>query len=555
MHFRFNALGREVRRRTTATPRRRGARRGSRGRGRRRAPIVLEGGSIPVDGAGTLLDDRAVPAAPQPQPRAVARARSRRRCASRSASRRSSGSAIGLVEDRDTDGHVDLIAAFTRPGAGAAPDASRRTTPTTSTARRTARPRWRRPGIDVIELSRSCPYVEVGGETVAVGYLNLYVCNGGVIVPVCGDDQRRRGAAIDRAPPTRAARSSAVPGARAGVRRRRAALHHPAGAGRAVDDMSERPSPDGRAAAPVARARPVRRRAAAARWVLVQQRWHPDPDEHQAALARGDPRRGRGGRAARVPAGAHAVALLRDHARRAGGGRRAQPEDLQDGPTFAFAARARRRETGAYVHASLYERADGPRRPGLQHRDRASRPTARWSSRTRKLHIPVTAGYYEDHYFRPGPADGDPFPRRASELGERARLGFPTCWDQWFPELARAYSLAGAEVLVYPTAIGSEPDHPEFDTAAAVAAGDRRQRHRQRHVHGGGQPDRRRAAADVLRLVASSPTPTAGSSSRRRATSPPCSSPTSTSISASDWLELFPFLTTRRPDAYGSLTG
>ena len=45
-----------------------------------------------------------------------------------------------------------------------------------------------------------------------------------------------------------------------------------------------------------------------------------------------------------------------------------------------------------------------------------------------------------------------------------ARLGFPTCWDQWFPELARAYSLAGAQVLVYPTAIGSEPDHPGFDT-------------------------------------------------------------------------------------------
>jgi N-carbamoylputrescine amidase len=45
-----------------------------------------------------------------------------------------------------------------------------------------------------------------------------------------------------------------------------------------------------------------------------------------------------------------------------------------------------------------------------------------------------------------------------------ARLGAPTCWDQWFPELARAYSLQGAEVLIYPTAIGSEPDHPDFDT-------------------------------------------------------------------------------------------
>ena len=46
-----------------------------------------------------------------------------------------------------------------------------------------------------------------------------------------------------------------------------------------------------------------------------------------------------------------------------------------------------------------------------------------------------------------------------------ATFGFPTCWDQWFPELARAYSLAGAEVLVYPTAIGSEPELPAFDTA------------------------------------------------------------------------------------------
>ena len=47
---------------------------------------------------------------------------------------------------------------------------------------------------------------------------------------------------------------------------------------------------------------------------------------------------------------------------------------------------------------------------------------------------------------------------------EGARLGLPTCWDQWFPEVARAYSLQDADALVYPTAIGSEPDHPDFDT-------------------------------------------------------------------------------------------
>jgi N-carbamoylputrescine amidase len=43
-------------------------------------------------------------------------------------------------------------------------------------------------------------------------------------------------------------------------------------------------------------------------------------------------------------------------------------------------------------------------------------------------------------------------------------IGLPTCWDEWFPEVARNYSLRGAEILAYPTAIGSEPDHPDFDT-------------------------------------------------------------------------------------------
>lgn len=73
------------------------------------------------------------------------------------------------------------------------------------------------------------------------------------------------------------------------------------------------------------------------------------------------------------------------------------------------------------------------------------------------------AGYHEDTYFRAGPAE-DAYPvYRPAELGGAA-LGLPTCWDEWFPEVARAYSLAGAEVIVYPTAIGSEPDFPHFDT-------------------------------------------------------------------------------------------
>lgn len=85
--------------------------------------------------------------------------------------------------------------------------------------------------------------------------------------------------------------------------------------------------------------------------------------------------------------------------------------------------------------------------------------------KTRKLHIPVTEGYFEDQYFAPGPEFADAYPVATLELSNSSvSLGFPTCWDEWFPELARIYSLRGAEVLVYPTAIGSEPDHPDFDT-------------------------------------------------------------------------------------------
>jgi len=185
----------------------------------------------------------------------------------------------------------------------------------------------------------------------------------------------------------------------------------------------------------------------------VQHRWHPDPTEHEAALAQG----------IRLAAqeGATLVCLqeltLSPYFAVTPDGPR-EPEGVPDGRTTRFAARMAA-ETGAHVHASLYERADGE--DGLGYNTAiVVAPSGEVVARTRKLHIPVTAGYYEDKYFRPGPAENG-FP--VVELAD-ARFGFPTCWDQWFPELARAYSLAGAEVLVYPTAIGSEPDHPDFDT-------------------------------------------------------------------------------------------
>jgi N-carbamoylputrescine amidase len=187
----------------------------------------------------------------------------------------------------------------------------------------------------------------------------------------------------------------------------------------------------------------------------VQHRWHPDEDEHRAALDEGI--------AAAAGAGARLVCLMELTLSRyfavdaAGPGAvTAGPEPLEAGPTFAFAAAAARRH-GVHVHASLWE-ADPAIAPRGWNTAICVAPDGSLVGRTRKVHIPVTAGYHEDRYFPPGDT-GFPVHRI-----DGAAVGLPTCWDQWFPELARAYALQGAELLVYPTAIGSEPDHPGFDT-------------------------------------------------------------------------------------------
>jgi N-carbamoylputrescine amidase len=278
----------------------------------------------------------------------------------------------------------------------------------------------------------------------------------------------------------------------------------------------------------------------------VQERWHPDPEEHRRALATG----------IRLAAaeGAELVCLqeltLSPYFAVDPGGPEAvgaEPEELPGGPTFEFAASAAR-ENGVHVHASLFERADAGDGLGYNTAIVIS-PEGELLVRTRKLHIPVTAGYYEDKFFRPGPVNGDPFP--LLEL-DQARFGLPTCWDQWFPELARAYSLAGADVLVYPTAIGSEPDHPEFDTQplwerVIVANGIANGVFMVAVNRTGEEPPLRFYGSSFIsdpygRILVKAPRGEPAvlvadlDLDQRR-----------------DWLELFPFLTTRRPDAYESL--
>ncbi|HHH43569.1 MAG TPA: acyltransferase, partial [Gammaproteobacteria bacterium] len=77
--------------------------------------------------------------------------------------------------------------------------------------------------------------------------------------------------------------------------------------------------------------------------------------------------------------------------------------------------------------------------------------------RYRKMHIPDDPGYYEKFYFTPGDLGFRPV---QTSIG---KLGVLVCWDQWFPEAARLMALAGAELLLYPTAIGWDPADPEAE--------------------------------------------------------------------------------------------
>jgi N-carbamoylputrescine amidase len=76
----------------------------------------------------------------------------------------------------------------------------------------------------------------------------------------------------------------------------------------------------------------------------------------------------------------------------------------------------------------------------------------------RKSHIPDGPGYEEKFYFRGGDTGFKVWPTKFG------RIGAGICWDQWFPEAARAMMLQGADILLYPTAIGSEPENPALDT-------------------------------------------------------------------------------------------
>jgi agmatine deiminase len=149
-----------------------------------KAPFVLEGGAIAVDGEGTLLTTEECLLNPNRNP-GLSREEIEAGLRDHLGAETIVWLGQGLVEDRDTDGHVDMIAAFTRPGEVLLQTLE----PGAPSHERMAdnRTRLTAAGLDVVDFPILAA-VEVAGEPVAVSHLNLYLCNGAAIVPLAGTD-------------------------------------------------------------------------------------------------------------------------------------------------------------------------------------------------------------------------------------------------------------------------------------------------------------------------------------------------------------------------------
>lgn len=121
------------------------------------------------------------------------------------------------------------------------------------------------------------------------------------------------------------------------------------------------------------------------------------------------------------------------------------------GPSTEWLGRLAK-ELDIVLVGSLFER----RAPGLYHNTAVvMERDGTMVGKYRKMHIPDDPGYYEKFYFTPGDLGFTPI---QTSVG---KLGLLVCWDQWYPEAARLMALAGADLLLYPTAIGNNPEDPE----------------------------------------------------------------------------------------------
>ena len=136
-----------------------------------------------------------------------------------------------------------------------------------------------------------------------------------------------------------------------------------------------------------------------------------------------------------------------------------QAESIPGPSTESFGTLAK--ELGVVIVLSLFEK----RAVGLYHNTAVViEKDGTIAGKYRKMHIPDDPAYYEKFYFAPGDLGFNPI---KTSVGT---LGVLVCWDQWYPEAARLMALAGAEMLIYPTAIGWESTDPENEKARQTEA-------------------------------------------------------------------------------------
>ncbi len=180
---------------------------------------------------------------------------------------------------------------------------------------------------------------------------------------------------------------------------------------------------------------------------LVQEQWHSDPHLHQQRLSEGIKNA--------AMQGAELVCLQEltlspYFCTRSDVDGRPYMEDIHTGPTAKFVSQ-QASQNNIYITASLFEKEGYNTAVAFDN-------TGKLIAITRKQHIPSGEKYHENYYFKAGDSNY-PVHKIAGH-----HMALPTCYDQWFPELSRIYGLKGAEIIVYPTAIGGEPTAPGFDS-------------------------------------------------------------------------------------------